>query len=515
MSAVAGAVPNVAHQQAKARAIQVASPATGERIDEVPVFTRDQVRDAVALARETQRSWAALSFRQRGAMLKHFRDALLDAKEEVALTVCAETGKPEVEVYTVEIFYVCDAIGYWAKHAQQYLADQAATPHLLKTKRAYSTYKPRGVIGLVTPWNYPFELTIGEAIPALMAGNAVVIKPSEITPLSCLVGCRIAEEAGLPKGLLSAVTGYGETGSDLVDFVDMVAFTGSVATGRKIAVKCAEQLKPCSMELGGKDPMIVCRDADLERAANAAVWGSVTNAGQVCMAVERIYVDEKIYDPFVEKVVANTAKLRQGPPEEHADLGSMTSPLQIEKVEDHLRDAVAKGARILAGGKRPAAPTPYWIEPTVVVDVNHDMKLMRDETFGPVIAIQKVKDEAEALRLANDSSYGLSASVWSKDKVGAMNIARRIEAGAVCVNDHMIHMMIPEVPMGGTKESGLGRRHGREGIVKFCEQQTIVVDRFGGAKELFWYPSSPKLKGFVTRALNVLFRSGWRGKLGR
>jgi acyl-CoA reductase-like NAD-dependent aldehyde dehydrogenase len=335
----------------KPRAIQVASPATGERIDEVPVFTRDQVRDAVALARETQRSWAALSFRQRGAMLKHFRDALLDAKEEVALTVCAETGKPEVEVYTVEIFYVCDAIGYWAKHAQQYLADQAATPHLLKTKRAYSTYKPRGVIGLVTPWNYPFELTIGEAIPALMAGNAVVIKPSEITPLSCLVGCRIAEEAGLPKGLLSAVTGYGETGSDLVDFVDMVAFTGSVATGRKIAVKCAEQLKPCSMELGGKDPMIVCRDADLERAANAAVWGSVTNAGQVCMAVERIYVDEKIYDPFVEKVVANTAKLRQGPPEEHADLGSMTSPPQIEKVEDHLRDAVAKGARILAGGK--------------------------------------------------------------------------------------------------------------------------------------------------------------------
>jgi acyl-CoA reductase-like NAD-dependent aldehyde dehydrogenase len=515
MSAAAGTAGSAQHERVAADTIRVTSPATGEFVADVPVYTREQVREAVALAREAQRSWAALSFRQRGAMLKTFRDALLDRKEEVALTVCAETGKPEVEVYTAEIFYVCDAIGYWAKNAQRYLADRARTPHLLKTKKAFSTYKPRGVIGLVTPWNYPFQLTVGEAIPALMAGNAVVIKPSEVTPLSCVAGCGIAEEAGLPRGLLSAVTGYARTGQDLVDFADMIAFTGSVATGRKIAMRCAELLKPCSMELGGKDPMIVCRDADLERAANAAVWGSVTNAGQVCMSVERIYVDEKIHDRFVDKVVANVGRLRQGPPEEHADLGSMTSPPQIEKVEDHLRDATAKGARVLAGGKRAAGPTPYWMEPTVVVDVTHDMKLMRDETFGPVIAIQKVKDEAEALRLANDSSYGLSASVWSMDKAGAMNIARRIEAGAVCVNDHMVHGMILEVPMGGTKESGLGRRHGREGITKFCEQQTIVIDRFGGAKELFWYPSSPKLKGMIMRALNLLFHSSWRRKLRR
>ena len=492
--------------------IRVNSPADGSFIGEVPVCSRADVEAAVARAREAQKHWAALSFRQRGVMLKRFRDALLDMKEEIALTVCGETGKPEAEVYSVELFYVCDAIGFWSKQAQRYLADRAEHPHLLKTKKAYSTYKPRGVIGIIAPWNYPFELTIGEAIPALMAGNAVVIKPSEVTPLSAVLGCGIAEDSGLPPGLLSAVAGYGQTGSDLIDLVDMVAFTGSVATGRKIAVKCAEQLKPCTMELGGKDPMIVCRDADLERAANAAVWGSVTNAGQVCMSVERIYVDERIYEPFVSKVVVKARQVRQGLPDENPDVGSMTFPPQLAKVESHLRDAVAKGARILAGGNRPDRPG-LWIEPTVVVDVDHTMDLMTDETFGPVVAIQKVRDEAEAVRLANDSRYGLSASVWSKDKAGAINIARRIEAGAVCVNDHMIHMMIPEVPMGGTKESGMGRRHGREGIRKYCEQQTIVVDRFGLAKEMVWYPTDPAMKKRLMRTLNLLFRSGWRKKL--
>ena len=514
MTAIAGTAVPEHDRQAARETISVTSPATGEPLGQVQVFSRDEVREAVERSREAQRSWAALSYRQRGNVLKRVRDAILDARDELVAVVAGETGKPPAEVWAVEMFYVCDAIGYWSRTAARHLADRQESTHLLKTKKAYSTYKPRGVIGLITPWNYPLELTIGEAIPALMAGNGVVIKPSEVTPLSATTAARIAEDAGLPAGLLGVVTGYGASGADLIDFVDMVAFTGSVETGRKIATKCAGQLKPCSVELGGKDPMIVCRDADLVRAANAAVWGSVTNAGQVCLSVERIYVDEKVYEPFLANVLATVDKLRQGPPSDNADLGSMTFPPQLEKVEDHVRDAVAKGARVLAGGRRtPGRNAGYWYEPTVVVDVHHDMKLMRDETFGPVIAIQKVKNEAEALALANDSRYGLSASVWSKDKAGAMNIARRIEAGAVCVNDHMIHMMIPEVPMGGVKESGLGRRHGREGITRFCDQQTIVVDRFGGAKELFWYPSSPKLEGLLRRVIVVLFRSGWRNKL--
>ncbi len=498
-----------------ARTICVANPATGEQLAELPVATRADVEAAVARAREAQTAWAALTFSQRGRILRRFRDRLLDAKEEIARTVSAETGKPPADVWAVELFYVCDAIGYWPRVAKRVLADRRVRPHVFKTKRAYSTYKPRGVVGLVTPWNYPFELTIGEAIAPLVAGNAVVIKPSELTPLSALLGARLAIEAGLPKGLIEVVVGDGRTGEHVVDAVDMVAFTGSVETGRKIAVRAAEQLKPASMELGGKDPMIVCRDADLDRAAAAAVWGSVTNAGQVCLAVERIYVDERVYDAFLEKLERVLDRIRQGPPEEHPDIGAMTSPEQLTKVEAHLADATAKGARIVRGGHRLSDRPGLWFTPTLVVDVDSSMDLMREETFGPVIAVQKVRDEAEAIRLANDSSYGLSASVWSRDTAGAMNLARRIEAGAVCINDHMIHMMIPEVPMGGVKHSGLGRRHGIEGLVRFCEQQTIVADRFGLKREAFWYPTPAWLPQMLPRALDLLFHSSWRRKLFR
>jgi acyl-CoA reductase-like NAD-dependent aldehyde dehydrogenase len=257
--------------------------------------------------------------------------------------------------------------------------------------------------------------------------------------------------------------------------------------------------------------MIVCRDANLERAANGCVWGSLSNSGQVCISVERIYVDERVYDDFVARVVEKVGKLRLGEPGEDVDLGSMTSSSQLDIVERQIDDARAKGATILAGGKR-IDRAGLWFEPTVVTDVSNDMELMTEETFGPVIAIQKVKDEGEAIRLANDSRFGLSASVWSRDTEGAMNIARRVEAGVVCVNDHMIHMLIPEVAMGGVKESGVGHRHGKGGIRKFCIEQSIVVDRFGLDKEALWYPSLPNRARIFRRLLNVLFRSGLRNK---
>ncbi len=491
----------------------VENPATGEVIATLPVSGRDEIEATVNACREAQRQWAALSFSQRGKMLKRFRDHLIDHKDEIAETISRENGKPLAECYSNELFYTCESIGFWAKNAIRFLADKQETPRLLKTKKAYSTYKPRGVIGMITPWNFPLVLTVGEAIPALMAGNGVVLKPSEITPLTVVLCCRLAEESGLPPGLLTYVTGLGQTGADLIDFVDMVSFTGSVETGRKIQIKCAEQLKPTTMELGGKDPAIVCADANLERAVNGCVWGSMTNAGQVCISIERAYVHEKIYDEFVSELVNRVEKLRQGHGHEDTDLGPMTFPKQLEKVEHHVESAKRDGAKVLTGGKRSTAKSGYWYEPTVLVDVTEDMEIMRDETFGPVIAVRKVKNDAEALALANDSRYGLSASVWSRDKAGATNIARRIEAGGVCVNDHMIHMLIPEVPMGGVKESGLGRRHGAEGITKYCHQQTIVVDRFGTSKEPTWYPLPKGIKGMLRRGLNLIYRSGWKNRL--
>jgi acyl-CoA reductase-like NAD-dependent aldehyde dehydrogenase len=506
------AEPQQIHSPPSGETIQITNPSNGGIAGEVPIYSREQVEGAVERCREAQLYWGALSPSQRGKLLRRYRDFLLDARDEIAQTVSAETGKPLAEVFAAEMMYVCDGIGYWSKNGGRYLADRRFRPHLLKTKIPMTTYKPRGVIGMITPWNFPLLLSIGEAIPALMAGNGVVIKPSSTTPLTAVLGARIAEEAGLPKGLLTTVTGRGNVGWDLIDFVDMVSFTGSVETGRKIQIKCAEQLKPTTMELGGKDPMIVCRDADLERAANGCVWGALSNSGQVCISVERVYVDERVHDDFVDRVVAKVGELRQGDPNEDVDIGSMTSDSQLHIVETQVEDARSKGAKILAGGRRIEGKRGLWYEPTVVTEVDNSMTLMRDETFGPVIAIQKVKDESEAIELANDSNFGLSASVWSKDREGAMNIARRIEAGAVCVNDHMIHMMIPEVSMGGIKESGVGHRHGSEGIRKFCEEQTLVIDRFGLKKEALWYPGFKNRAKVFRRVLNLLFRSGLRKK---
>ena len=495
------------------RVIPVTSPATLEKVREVPVTTPGELAEAARRAREAQAAWRALPPADRADALFRYREALLDNGERIADELTAETGKPRADAWAVELIYVCDALTYWAKNAEKFLADQKITPHLLRTKHAYSTYIPMGVIGIIGPWNFPLVLTIGEALPALAAGNAVIIKPSEVTPLSAIVGAEIWREAGLPPGILQVVPGYGDVGSALVDHVDMICFTGSVATGRKVAMKAAEQLKPCTLELGGKDPMIVLRDANLERAANACVWGGLVNSGQVCISVERVYVEEPVYDDFVKLVTEKIGKVRQGLPHEEVDVGSMTFPPQIEKVERHVQDATARGAKVLAGGKRNAKYPGLFYEPTLLVDVNHEMEVMREETFGPVIAVQKVQDVEEAVRLANDSPYGLDASIFTKDTEKGRVIARRIESGAVCVNDCIVNFAVTDVPMGGIKESGLGRRHGPDGIRKFCHQQTVVVDRFGLKSEFNWFPGSAGKTKAVRRVMNLLFRRDWRKKL--
>jgi acyl-CoA reductase-like NAD-dependent aldehyde dehydrogenase len=363
------------------------------------------------------------------------------------------------------------------------------SPFLLG-KRIVVRYRPAGVVGVIGPWNYPLTNTFGDAIPALMAGNTVVMKPSEITPLTSLLVAEGAGAIGLPDGVLSVATGAGETGAALIDHVDMVMFTGSTRTGKKIMSRAAERLIPVSLELGGKDPMIVLGDADVERAANMAVMWSMSNSGQICQAVERVYVEEPVYEQFVSSVVEKVSVLRQGVPRApgEIDVGAMTFPPQIEIVERHVRDAVDKGAQVLVGGHRAAGPGRFY-EPTVLTGVDHTMEVMRDETFGPVLPIMKVRDAEEAVRLANDSRYGLNSSVFTKDVEKGERIARRLEAGNACVNDALINYLAHEAPFGGTNESGLGVRHGPQGIRKYCSQQTILITRFGPKREPTMFPN--------------------------
>lgn len=491
--------------------IEVRNPATLEKIAELPVAAKAAVAEAVGRGRQAQAMWQKRSLDERAKELLRFRDLLIDQQEKIVDILISETGRPRAEAYGSELFYLYDAIGFWAKNAQKYLKPERLRPHLIKGKKVFSTYSPMGVIGIIGPWNFPLILTLGEALPALMAGNSVVIKPSELTPLSLLFVAELAGKADFPPHLIQVVLGFGETGESLVDHADMISFTGSVETGKKVLRRAAERLIPVTLELGGKDPMIVLRDADLERAANACVWGGLMNCGQVCTSVERVYVEEPVYDDFVKRVVAKVGKLRQGKGD--GELGSMTSEDQLRKVEAQVQEAVARGAKLLTGGRRSPAITGLSYEPTVLVDVDHTMALMREETFGPVIPIMKVKDREEALRLANDSPYGLDGSVFTKSREAGRTVVEQMQAGAVCVNDCLVNFVIPEAPMGGVKESGLGRRHGAEGIRKYCRQKTVVIDRLGLKKEFFWFPNTKTKSFLLRRGLRLLFRSGWKKKL--
>jgi acyl-CoA reductase-like NAD-dependent aldehyde dehydrogenase len=506
----------------KREVIEIHSPSTLEKIGEVSIDSPLEVRAAVARAREAQAIWSALDFKRRANVLLSVRDLLLENSEELIELLCRENGKPRLEAL-VEITYVCDVLTFYSKRARSFLSPQRVKPHLLRNKKVTVHYQPRGVIGMITPWNFPLILTIGEAIPALAAGNAVVIKPSEWTPLIAIRGAEILQEAfrtaGLPAEILQVVNGYGETGGALVDEADMIAFTGSVRTGKIIAERAAKRLVPVSLELGGKDPMIVLRDADIERAANAAVWGAFTNSGQVCISVERVYVEEPVADEFTRRVVEKTLQLRQGSDlyetatDRRIDVGAMTFPKQVDVVEEHIRDSRERGAQILTGGGRNPNLSGRYLEPTVIAGVDHSMKVMTDETFGPVLPIMRVKDADEALRLANDSRYGLNASVFTRDKTRGERIAAQVEAGITCVNDVIAGFGVTDAPSGGLKESGVGKRHGAEGIRRFCHQKVIVTDRFGMKRDPFWYPYDAKTEKFIRRMMGAAFSTSLGAKL--
>jgi acyl-CoA reductase-like NAD-dependent aldehyde dehydrogenase/choline dehydrogenase-like flavoprotein len=412
--------------------------------------------------------------------------------ERVVRTISGETGRPADESQFAELSYGISALEFWARSAPGYLADEvveSASP-FIRGRTLKVRYAPLGVVGVIGPWNYPLNNSFGDCIPALAAGNSVVLKPSEMTPLTSLLMAQMLAECGAPEGVFHVATGRGETGAALVDLVDFVMFTGSVETGKKVMARAAETLTPVALELGGKDPMIVLADADLERAANAAVSYGLNNSGQVCISVERIYVEDAVHDEFVERVTEKVATLRQGPPGPlgSVDVGAIIFPPQLELIEAHVADAVERGAEVRIGGRRGEGPGRFY-EPTVLTGVDHTMRCMTEETFGPTLPVMRVADAEEAVRLANDGAYGLQASVWTRDHVRGEKIARRIEAGVSSVNDTQLNYAAMELPMGGWKSSGLGSRHGPDGIRKYTKRQSLMITPgYAPPRELHYFP---------------------------
>ncbi len=495
---------------AAAGAIEVENPATGQTIASVPVVAPEQVAELVARARRAQPGWEALGFEGRAAVLKRCQRWVLDNSERVIETIVSETGKTYEDALTAEINYAVAAFSFWAKNAEGYLADERVktSSPFAKGRKLIVRHAPVGVVGVIGPWNYPLTNSFGDCIPALAAGNAVLLKPSEVTPLTSMLMGEMLRECGLPEDVYQVVPGYGETAQAMIDEVDFVMFTGSTATGKKVMERAARTLTPVALELGGKDPMIVCEDADIERAANAAVHYSMQNAGQTCISTERVYVEEPIYDEFVRLVTDRVGELRQSRPggPGSTDLGAVIHPPQADIVERHVKDAVDSGARVLTGGGR-RDENGHFFEPTVIADVDHSMACMREETFGPTVPIMKVRDAEEAVRLANDSQYGLQASVWTKDAGKGERLARRIEAGAVTVNDAQVNYVALELPMGGWKESGLGTRHGADGIRKYTKKQSILVTSFAPfKKDLHMLPYTPGRTKLISRLLRLFYR---------
>jgi acyl-CoA reductase-like NAD-dependent aldehyde dehydrogenase len=493
---------------APAAILAVHDKCTGERLAALPVDDEPQVAEVVQRARQAQPAWAALGARQRTRLLRRARRAMITARADILATLGRETGKARFDVVG-ELMNVCLDVGYFGRRAARWLRPERVSTRPLLGKKGLVHYKPVGVVGVIGPWNAPLTLTLGDAIPALLAGNCVVIKPSELTPLAV----RRAVEAWnqiLPPGVLQVVIGGGATGTALVDHVDMVCVTGSPATGRRVMERASRRLTPVVLELGGKDAMIVLADADLERAARGAAWGACLMAGQVCMSVERIYVEEAVAEPFTHLLVEQMSALRTGPNHTGAaiDFGPFTSERQVEIVEQQIHDALSRGARLVTGGHRVAhGAAGVCFEPTVLDGVDHDMAIMREETFGPVAGVMAVRDADEAIRLANDSAYGLSASVWTRDVRRGIGIAQRLETGSACVNECLLAAGVPALPFGGVKQSGIGaRRGGAQGLRQFCVRQAILAEPRRRASEPAWFPYTPGRAALVERLIPLLFR---------
>lgn len=492
-------------------------PSSGEVVGRFEITKPADLPAIFENARGAQKQWAARPLRDRCAQLRRLRDTMFEHRVEIADVITRETGKPRVEAIFAEILLALDTADFLARRAPRWLRPERVPHHniAMKVKSGWLEFQPHGVIAIISPWNYPFSIPMVEMISAVVAGNAVLLKPSELTPWTGWLAREMFRRAEFPSGLVQVLQGGGEIGAALIEAgPDKVFFTGSVATGRRIAVACAKKLIPSVLELGGKDAMLVLADADLDIASSAAVWGSFMNCGQTCISVERIYVDQSVASRFTELCVAKTKKLSLGPPaNQDAEVGPMIRPRQLDSVERQLKDAVDRGAQIIAGGVRRPDLGPNFLEPAVVTNVDHSMQLMREETFGPVMAIHPVASTDEAVQLANDSSFGLSASIWTTNTARGREIASRIHAGSVMINDVASYYGICEAPHGGPGASGWGRTHSRLGLLEMVQVKYIDVDRLPRIAKSWWFGYTNELAAAANRFVEALFAPGWRRRL--
>ena len=497
--------------------IDSVNPATGEVVARIPATPLTAIPAIFEAARAAQKEWSARTLRERCAMLRKLRDAIFERRDDIANIVSRETGKPRAEAILAEILLTLDTADFLARQAPRWLRPERVPHHniALKAKSGWLEFEPHGVVAIISPWNFPFAIPMTELIPALVAGNAVLLKPSELTPATGALVGELIDRAGFPRGLVQMLQGGGELGAAIIEVGPAkVFFTGSVATGRRIAEACASKLIPSVLELGGKDAMIVLADADMDITSSAAVWGGFTNCGQACLSVERIYVEQPVAEKFTQLCVEKTRKLHLGSPaDSNADVGPMIRLRQLEKVEQQLRDAEQRGARILTGGNRRADLGPNFLEPTVVTDVDHSMQLMREETFGPVLAIRSVTSADEAVALANDSPFGLSASIWTRNARRGRKLASRIRAGSVMINDVASYYGISEAPHGGPGFSGWGRTHSRLGLLEMVQVKYVDADRLPLYAKPWWYGYSEDFAAAAGSMVEGLFAPSWKRRL--
>lgn len=467
------------------------NPTNGLEVGRVNISSREDVQTVVGKSRKAFGVWQLTPFAERKRIVMRVREVILGEMDEIAQLISDEMGKPVAEALSAEIAPVLDLMQYFAKNTEKMLRPEKRGIGMfgLMGRSSKIIYKPLGVVGIIPAWNFPFSIPLGEVVMSIMAGNTVVLKPSELTPLTGEKIGEIFENVGLPENVLQVVSGPGETGAALVDAaINKIMFTGSVTTGKKIAENAAKHLTSVVLELGGKDPMIVFADANLEKASSAAVWGAFTNSGQACSSVERLYLEENIAGKFTKMVVEKTNNLRQGlGKDSETDIGSMSSERQTEIVEDHVQAFKDSGAEILTGGNRNENFDGVFFEPTVIKNVTNKMRPMQEETFGPTLPIATFKNEDEAIELANDTDFGLTASVWTGNLTKGKRVAEKVLAGTVNVNEVLYTHGIGQTPWGGFKDSGYGRTHGKEGLMELVGVQHIHVNRFLFTPDVWWF----------------------------
>ena len=493
------------------------NPASGEVIERFERTSAALLPQIVARARAAQSAWSQLSIEKRCEQLRILRERMMVSRNVLADAVVAESGKPRVEALFADIFVALDTAEYFSKNAAHLLRPERVPHHstAAKAKSGQLVYDPVGIIGIISSWNYPLAIPLSQIIPAVAAGDAVVCKTSDFTPHCGALIEKLFSDASFPKDLVTVVQGGGEIGQALIDAApDKVMFTGSVATGRRVAEACAKRLIPSVLELGGKDAMLVLADADLNVASSAAVWSSYTNCGQVCLSVERLFVEQAVADEFIALCVEKTKKLRLGPGSDPStDVGPLIRPQHVQRMRDLIQDAVARGAKVLCGGNARPDLGPNFFEPTVIIGIDSTMKLFQEETFGPILAMQTVRDAEEAVTRANDSPFALAASVWTSNAARGQAIAKRLRAGAVMVNDAISYFGIAEAPHGGCGASGWGRTHGKAGLLEMVQMKYIDSDRLPRREKPWWYRYGADLERAADDFLRFEFGRGFAAKL--